>query len=72
MRFGANLQSSIYEPWKDSYVNYSELKNALYEGQSGEEWGERLESRFVEELDKELEKVSSLNTGLTIGLCLST
>ena len=57
MRFGAKLQSSIYEPWKDSYLNYSKLKNFLYEGQSGEEWGERNESRFVEELDSELEKV---------------
>lgn len=57
MRFGAKLQSSIYEPWKDSYLNYSQLKNFLYEGQSGEEWGERSESRFVEQLDSELEKV---------------
>jgi hypothetical protein len=47
----------MYEPWKDSYLNYSKLKNLLYEGQSGEEWGERNESRFVEELDSELEKV---------------
>ena len=59
MRFGAKLQSSIYEPWKDSYLNYSKLKNLLYEGQSTDEWGERNESRFVEELDSELEKVES-------------
>lgn len=59
MRFGSKLQTSIYEPWKDSYLHYSKLKGLLYEGQSGEEWGERLESRFVEELDSELEKVSS-------------
>jgi len=57
MRFGSKLQTSIYEPWKDSYLHYAKLKGLLYEGQSGEEWGERLESRFVEELDSELEKV---------------
>jgi len=59
MRFGTKLQSSVYEPWKDSYLRYARLKNMLYEGQSEEEWGERSESRFVEELDSELEKVAS-------------
>jgi SPX domain protein involved in polyphosphate accumulation len=58
MRFGSKLQSTIYEPWKDSYLHYSKLKSILYAGQSDEEWDERLESRFVEELDSELEKVS--------------
>ena len=57
MRFGAKLQSSIYQPWKDHYLDYSELKKLLYEGQSGEDWGERDESRFVEQLDTQLEKV---------------
>jgi SPX domain protein involved in polyphosphate accumulation len=57
MRFGSKLQSSVYEPWKDSYLHYAKLKGLLYEGQSEEEWGERQESRFVEELDSELEKV---------------
>jgi len=57
MRFGSKLQSTIYEPWKDSYLDYNKLKSILYAGQSDEEWGERLESRFVEELDSELEKV---------------
>jgi SPX domain protein involved in polyphosphate accumulation len=57
MQFESKLQSYIYEPWKDSYLNYANLKNLLYEGQSEEEWGERLESRFVEALDSELEKV---------------
>jgi SPX domain protein involved in polyphosphate accumulation len=58
MRFGLTLQSSVYEPWKDSYLHYARLKNMLYEGQSDGEWGERDESRFVEELDSELEKAS--------------
>ena len=57
MRFGANLQASIYEPWKDHYLNYSNLKALLYEGDSAEEWGERNERQFVELLDSELEKV---------------
>jgi SPX domain protein involved in polyphosphate accumulation len=59
MRFGTKLQSSVYEPWKESYLHYPRLKTMLYEGQSEEEWGERNESRFVEELDSELEKVAS-------------
>ena len=57
MRFGTKLQSSVYEPWKDSYLHYPRLKNMLYESGPEEEWGERNESRFVEELDSELEKV---------------
>jgi SPX domain protein involved in polyphosphate accumulation len=57
MRFGSKLQSSIYEPWKDSYLSYAKLKSLLYEGQSDEEWGERKESNFVEVLDSDLEKV---------------
>jgi SPX domain protein involved in polyphosphate accumulation len=60
MRFGAKLQSSVYEPWKESYLNYGKLKSLLYEGQSNEEWGERNESHFVEVLDSELEKVGKL------------
>ena len=63
MRFGAKLQSSIFEPWKDSYLHYSHLKTILYEGRSGEDWGERDESRFVEQLDSELEKVISAIIG---------
>jgi len=71
MRFGTKLQSSIYEPWKDSYLNYSKLKNLLYEGQSGEEWGERDESRFVEELDSELEKAKYIvQLRLILDLCV--
>jgi vacuolar transporter chaperone complex subunit 2/3 len=57
MRFEAKLQSSVYEPWKDSYLNYTKLKGLLYERDGDETWGERNESRFVEELDSELEKV---------------
>ena len=73
MRFGSKLQSSIYEPWKDSYLDYSKLKNLLYEGQSGEEWSEHNESRFVEALDSELEKVSNYSQlTLNAGVCLST
>ena len=63
MRFGAKLQSTVYEPWRDSYLDYSKLKSILYAGQSDEEWDERLESRFVEELDSELEQVRSSEGG---------
>jgi SPX domain protein involved in polyphosphate accumulation len=74
MRFGTKLQSSIYEPWKESYLHYSKLKNLLYEAQSEEEWGERNESRFVEELDSELEMVGHLQIdwNLILDLCIST
>ncbi|BFZ61003.1 Phosphate metabolism transcription protein [Saitoella coloradoensis] len=56
MRFGAQLEDSVYEPWKDSYINYANLKTLLKQD-NPEDWTENDESRFVELLDSELEKI---------------
>jgi SPX domain protein involved in polyphosphate accumulation len=74
MRFSVKLQSTIYEPWKGHYIAYTDLKTLLYEGQSEGQWGESNESRFVERLDSELEKVSKSIVYMVLNgdICLST
>lgn len=69
MLFGVKLSNDIYQPWKDSYIDYERLKKLLKEAlitdkstsvtsRDGDPlWSENDESRFVEALDKELEKV---------------
>ena len=61
MLFGVKLASSIYPPWKNAYIDYDGLKGLLKEGEGDEpsknSWTSKDESRFVEALDKELEKV---------------
>lgn len=60
MLFGVKLANDMYPPWKDSYINYDHLKNLLKENEiSDSNWTEKDESKFVEALDKELEKVYS-------------
>lgn len=69
MLFGVKLSNDIYPPWKESYIDYERLKKLLKEAiitdksagatARGEDpsWMENDESRFVEALDRELEKV---------------
>ncbi|AQZ19062.1 VTC2 (YFL004W) and VTC3 (YPL019C) [Zygosaccharomyces parabailii] len=69
MLFGVKLANDIYPPWRASYIDYERLKKLLKEAlisdksteatARGEDpsWSESDESRFVEALDKELEKV---------------
>lgn len=69
MLFGVKLANDVYPPWKDSYIDYERLKKLLKEGvirdtSNGARkksddfaWSDHDESRFVEALDKELEKV---------------
>ncbi|MCJ1403648.1 Phosphate metabolism transcription protein [Xylographa trunciseda] len=64
MRFGKTLRSSIYEPWKGNYIDYSKLKSLLREEEiadgNGGKWTDDDEGRFVEELvNVQLEKVNS-------------
>lgn len=65
------MANDVYPPWKDSYIDYERLKKLLKEGvirdrsngarakseDSDFAWNDNDESRFVEALDKELEKV---------------
>lgn len=64
MLFGVKLANEVYPPWKGSYINYEGLKKFLKEdsvkdGSNDKKarWDDSDESKFVEELDKELEKV---------------
>jgi SPX domain protein involved in polyphosphate accumulation len=61
MKFGQTLRKTVYPPWKGQYINYDKLKHLLKEDSSADdddEWTERDESAFVEELvNVQLEKV---------------
>ncbi|MCJ1438288.1 Phosphate metabolism transcription protein [Xylographa pallens] len=73
MRFGKTLRNSIYEPWKDSYIDYSKLKSLLREDETadanGGKWTDDDEGRFVEELvNVQLEKVNAFQVDTYKGL----
>lgn len=59
MLFGVKLNNEIYSPWEKHYIAYDYLKKYLKESVISDrsKWTEEDESRFVEALDSELEKV---------------
>ncbi|KAI9320992.1 VTC domain-containing protein [Dichotomocladium elegans] len=60
MKFGQTLRTSLYPEWTCYYLAYDDLKALLKKGSvGGQEWTEEKESRFVEQLEKELDKVYS-------------
>ncbi|CAI5755595.1 unnamed protein product [Candida verbasci] len=60
MLFGTKLDSEIYPPWKDFYINYNQLKKLLKEGVIlKNNWTDKDEQSFVSCLDENLEKVFS-------------
>lgn len=67
MRFGRTLRQSIYEPWKDKYMDYAKLKGLLREDRADDEdvpWTEDDETRFCEEIfNVQLEKVAKFQDG---------
>lgn len=71
MRFGRNLQKSVYEPWKAHYIDYAKCKKLLREDEEGtvssstapdqktQGWTEADESAFTDELlNVQLDKVN--------------
>lgn len=67
MRFGQTLQSSIYPPWKDQYIDYGKLKSLLREGETftdgGQNWTDKDEEQFSHELlTVELPKVEAFQS----------
>lgn len=63
MKFGDNLEDSIYPQWKDNYVQYNALKKQLEVGLSNPVgWTERDEGIFGQTLDSDLTKVSKKTT----------
>lgn len=65
MRFGKTLQTSVYEPWKDQYLDYGKLKSMLREDDYGLEdgsWTDDDETRFSDEIfNAQLGKVASFH-----------
>ncbi|KAI4145754.1 MAG: hypothetical protein LQ340_006172 [Diploschistes diacapsis] len=65
MKFGRSLQQSIYEPWREHYINYEKLKILLREddlvgGDQDRPWTDDDEQRFVDELvNVQLEKINA-------------
>lgn len=64
MRFGKTLRNSVYERWRDNYIDYMKLKSLLREDEApdskSEGWTDDDEGRFVEELvNVQLEKVNA-------------
>ena len=65
MKFGRSLQQSIYEPWRENYINYKKLKALLREddvvvGSKDNPWTDEDEQRFVDELaNVQLEKINA-------------
>ncbi|KAL2314502.1 Polyphosphate synthetase [Schizosaccharomyces pombe] len=57
MRFSDSIEAGIYEPWRDKYMNYPELKHLLKTEEEAPSWGENDESKFVSVMDAQLEKV---------------
>lgn len=70
MHFERSLKRTIYEPWRDQYIDYAKLKNLLRDDGSddgssdeGDKWTDEDEGRFVEELvNVQLEKVASFQS----------
>lgn len=59
MKFGEYLEANLYREWRFYYIDYEGLKSMLTGRGSGEgsSFSERDEARFVEALEKEMEKV---------------
>ena len=64
MRFGKTLQQSLYEPWREHYLDYAKLKSLLREqdaaGADAPPWTDDEEQRFTDELvNLQLDKVNA-------------
>ncbi|KAH7073744.1 VTC domain-containing protein [Paraphoma chrysanthemicola] len=58
MKFGTTLRKSIYQPWKDKYVDYDKLKKLLKDNEDDDSWTNDDEEAFANELaNVQLEKV---------------
>ncbi|KAH8716832.1 VTC domain-containing protein [Phaeosphaeriaceae sp. PMI808] len=58
MKFGTTLRKSVYQPWKDKYIDYDKLKKLLKDNEDDDTWTNDDEEAFVNELaNVQLEKV---------------
>ncbi|KAG0150305.1 hypothetical protein CROQUDRAFT_212469 [Cronartium quercuum f. sp. fusiforme G11] len=58
MKFGVTIKRALNEEWSNYYVDYSGLKKFIKHRQSRKQWDDTDEQAFVNELDKELQKVA--------------
>jgi SPX domain protein involved in polyphosphate accumulation len=60
MRFGKKLRNSVYEPWKEQYIDYGKLKSLLRDDiKDDNTWTNADEQKFSEEiLNTQLKKVA--------------
>jgi SPX domain protein involved in polyphosphate accumulation len=57
MKFGKYLQENVYPDWRFYYIDYDGLKKLLKDRETGASFLERDEAVFVENLEKEMQKV---------------
>lgn len=57
MKFGAELDAKIHEPWRHAYLQYTDLKLQLKHQQLDHGWRDRDEKEFTAIFERELEKV---------------
>lgn len=57
MKFGQQLKESFYEPWRFYYLDYDSLKRQIKANGQGQQLTDGGEAQFVEQLEKELDKV---------------
>lgn len=58
MKFGTTLRKSVYQPWKDKYIDYDKLKKLLKDNEDDDTWTTDDEEAFANELaNVQLEKV---------------
>ncbi|KAI0241773.1 hypothetical protein L0F63_004786 [Massospora cicadina] len=61
MKFGQQLKEALYEPWRFYYLDYDSLKRQIKFNGQGQHLTEGGEAQFVEQLEKELDKVDSFH-----------
>lgn len=65
MKFGTTLRNAVYEPWRESYIDYAKLKKLLREDDSSRKddaWTDEDAQAFYAELvNSQLEKVTSFH-----------
>ncbi|KAI9469108.1 MAG: VTC domain-containing protein [Benjaminiella poitrasii] len=57
MKFGQQLESKVYEPWRQYYIHYTQLKLDLKQRQVDHDWQDKDEAEFSQSLKSELTKV---------------
>lgn len=68
MKFGVTIKRALNEEWSNYYVDYSGLKKFIKNRQSRKAWDDTDEQAFVNELDKELQKVADFQERKVLNL----